>query len=98
MGTAGIHFHREPVAPAGGDRMNGLMRGVFAEPRLAFPVVDEPRRLHEPHIASNAETLRALRSGERKQAEALPTGYLDDSLECVAEAHRRRLRKEEQGV
>ncbi|GAB2811494.1 hypothetical protein GCM10027073_49840 [Streptomyces chlorus] len=91
VGTAGIHFHRELVAPAGGDRMNELMRGVFAEPGLAFHGMGEFRRLHEPHMARNADTLRVLRSGEREQAGALPTGYLDDSLERRAQVHRRRL-------
>ncbi|WAX81120.1 FCD domain-containing protein [Streptomyces sp. KMM 9044] len=98
VGTANIHFHRELVAPAGSERTNELMRGVFAEPRPAFHVVDEPRRLHEPYTARNADILRALRSGERDRAEALPAGYLDDSPERMAEAYRRRAGEEERGV
>ncbi|MYW42110.1 GntR family transcriptional regulator, partial [Streptomyces sp. SID161] len=53
MGTANIHFHRELVALAGSERTDELMRSVFAELRLAFHVVDDPRRLHEPYLARN---------------------------------------------
>ncbi|MGY0066106.1 GntR family transcriptional regulator [Streptomyces sp. QTS137] len=98
VGTANIHFHRELVALAGSERTNELMRSVFAELRLAFHVVDEPRRLHEPYMARNADILRALRSGQRDQAEALLAGYLDDSLERMAEVYRRRAGEGERGV
>ncbi|WP_042173957.1 GntR family transcriptional regulator [Streptomyces sp. NBRC 110035] len=98
VGTADIHFHRELVALAGSERTNELMRSVFAELRLAFHVVDEPRRLHEPYMARNADILRALRSGERDRAEALLAGYLDDSLERMTEVCRRGAGTAEQGV
>ncbi|WP_416237864.1 hypothetical protein [Streptomyces sp. NEAU-W12] len=98
MGTADIHFHRERVALAGSDRTNEPTRGVFAELRLAFHAVDEPHRLHEPHIARKEDILRALRSGERDRAETLPAGCPDDSLERMAEVYRRRAGTAEQGV
>jgi DNA-binding GntR family transcriptional regulator len=68
-----------------------LMRSVFAELRLAFHVVDEPQRLHEPYIARNIAILEALQAGERGKAERLLAGYLDDSLERVVEVYRRRV-------
>ncbi|MER7488094.1 GntR family transcriptional regulator [Streptomyces sp. NPDC126497] len=91
VGTANIHFHRELVALAGSERTDELMRGVFAELRLAFHVVDEPRRLHEPYIDRNAGILRALRDGDRDEAEALLAAYLEVSLERVVEVYRRRV-------
>ncbi|MER6345704.1 GntR family transcriptional regulator [Streptomyces sp. NPDC001595] len=91
VGTANIHFHRELVALAGSERTDELMRSVFAELRLAFHVVDEPRRLHEPYIARNVGILGALQAGDRTEAERLLAGYLDDSLEQVVEVYRRRV-------
>ena len=91
VGTANIHFHRELVALAGSARTDELMRSVFAELRLAFHVVDEPRRLHEPYIERNVGILEALQAGDRVKAERLLARYLDDSLERVVEVYRRRV-------
>lgn len=91
VGTANIHFHRELVALAASERTDELMRSVFAELRLAFHVVDEPRRLHEPYIARNAGILQALQDGDRDKAEALLAAYLEVSLERVVEVYRRRV-------
>ncbi|MFJ5778046.1 GntR family transcriptional regulator [Streptomyces sp. NPDC093094] len=90
LGTANIRFHRGLVALAGSPRTDELMRGVFAELRLAFHVVDDPRQLHEPYLARNEEILRALESGDRDGAERLLAVYLADSLERVADAYGRR--------
>ncbi|NEY33655.1 FCD domain-containing protein [Streptomyces sp. PRKS01-65] len=91
VGTANIHFHRELVALAGSERTDELMRSVFAELRLAFHVVDDPRRLHEPYMARNLQILQALEAGDREAAERLLAVYLADSLERVVEVYRRRV-------
>ncbi|WP_267714608.1 GntR family transcriptional regulator [Streptomyces sp. CoH17] len=91
VGTANIHFHRELVALAGSERTDELMRSVFAELRLAFHVVDDPRRLHEPYIAKNAELLKTLENGEREKAAHMLAVYLDNSLERVVEVYLRRV-------
>ncbi|MFJ1733969.1 GntR family transcriptional regulator [Streptomyces sp. NPDC088254] len=91
LGTANIHFHEELVALAGSARTDELMRGVFAELRLAFHVVDDPHRLHEPYLARNRQILRALESGDRGAAEELLVVYLHDSLRGIVEVYRRRL-------
>ncbi|GGW19662.1 GntR family transcriptional regulator [Streptomyces capoamus] len=98
LGTANIHFHRELVALAGSERTDELMRSVFAELRLAFHVVDHPRRLHEPYLARNAEILRALRAGDRHGAERLLETYLADSLERVVEVYRRQVGEDAAGT
>ncbi|MEU3828681.1 FCD domain-containing protein [Streptomyces sp. SID486] len=91
MGTANIHFHRELVALAGSERTDELMRSVFAELRLAFHVVDDPRRLHEPYLARNREILRTLEAGDRHGAARALETYLADSLQRVVEVYRRRV-------
>ncbi|MEU6826515.1 GntR family transcriptional regulator [Streptomyces atriruber] len=90
VSTANIDFHRELVALAGSERTDELMRSVFAELRLAFHVVDDPRRLHEPYIARNLQILEALQEGRRDDAEALLVEYLDESRRRVVEAYGRR--------
>ncbi|MGW5781513.1 GntR family transcriptional regulator [Streptomyces sp. NPDC003863] len=87
VSTANIHFHRELVALAGSARTDELMRGVLAELRLAFHVVDDPRALHEPYLRRNREILDALRAGERASAERLLARYLDDSRTRVVTAY-----------
>ncbi|MCH0564786.1 MULTISPECIES: GntR family transcriptional regulator [unclassified Streptomyces] len=91
LGTANIHFHQALVALAGSERTDEVMRSVFAELRLAFHVVDEPRRLHEPYLARNRQILRMLRDGNAAEAERLLAVYLQDSLERMVEVYRRRV-------
>ncbi|MGW1725334.1 GntR family transcriptional regulator [Streptomyces sp. NPDC002306] len=91
VGTANIHFHRELVALAGSERTDELMRSVFAELRLAFHIVDDPRRLHEPYLARNRQILQALQTRDKEGAEKLLQIYLADSLERVVEVYRRRV-------
>ncbi|MFB7336668.1 GntR family transcriptional regulator [Streptomyces adustus] len=98
VGTANIHFHRELVTLAGSERTDELMRSVFAELRLAFHLVDDPRRLHEPYLARNRQILLALESGDKDEAEKLLEVYLADSLERVVEVYRRRVGEGEQGA
>lgn len=79
VSTANIHFHRELVALARSARTDELMRGVLAELRLAFHVVDDPRGLHEPYLVRNREILEVLKAGRRDDAEQLLADYLDGS-------------------
>ncbi|MGW7418002.1 GntR family transcriptional regulator [Streptomyces sp. NPDC054863] len=79
VSTANIHFHRELVALAGSPRTDELMRGVLAELRLAFHVVSDPQRLHQPYLVRNREIVAALAAGDRVRAEGLLADYLDDS-------------------
>jgi DNA-binding GntR family transcriptional regulator len=91
VGTANIHFHRELVALAGSERTDEVMRSVFAELRLAFHVVDDPRRLHEPYLARNRQILETLQAGDRDRAEALLAEYLDDSRRGLVEVYGQRV-------
>ncbi|THC50971.1 GntR family transcriptional regulator [Streptomyces sp. A1499] len=91
VSTANIHFHRELVALAGSARTDELMRSVFAELRLAFHVVDEPRRLHEPYLERNQRILATLREGDAARAERHLAAYLEDSLAGLVEVYGRRV-------
>ncbi|MER5177691.1 GntR family transcriptional regulator [Streptomyces sp. NPDC002896] len=91
LGTANIHFHRELVALAGSERTDEVMRSVFAELRLAFHVVDDPRRLHEPYLARNRQILETLQAGDRDKAERLLAEYLDDSRRGLVEVYGQRV-------
>ncbi|MFJ2833477.1 GntR family transcriptional regulator [Streptomyces sp. NPDC087263] len=98
VSTANIHFHRELVALAGSARTDELMRSVFAELRLAFHVVDDPRRLYEPYLARNREILQTLQKGDRDGAERLLEVYLDDSRKGLLAVYGRRVADGVQGV
>ncbi|MFF2524562.1 GntR family transcriptional regulator [Streptomyces liangshanensis] len=87
VATANIHFHRELVALAGSARTDELMRGVLAELRLAFHVMDDPRGLHQPYLVRNRELLDALGAGDRDRAERLLAAYLDDSREQLVKRY-----------
>ncbi len=89
VSTANIHFHRELVALAGSERTDELMRSVFAELRLAFHVVDDPRHLHEPYLVRNQLLLKTLQAGQYTEAEALLVGYLDDSRRQLVDVYGR---------
>lgn len=87
LGTADIAFHEEVVALAGSDRISELMRGVLAELRLVFQVMDNPRWFHEPYLARNEEILAALREGDGQRSDELLHKYLDDAERQLVEAY-----------
>ncbi|MEU2165715.1 GntR family transcriptional regulator [Streptomyces chengbuensis] len=87
VSTANIHFHRELVGLARSARTDELMRGVLAELRLVFHVVDDPRGLHEPYLVRNREILEALKAGRSDDAERLLADYLDDSRARLVEVY-----------
>ncbi|NGO44827.1 GntR family transcriptional regulator [Streptomyces ureilyticus] len=97
LGTANIRFHRELVELAGSVRTDELMSRVFAELRLTFHLVDDPRRLHEPYLARNGQILKALQGGDRDEAEQLLATYLVDSRRRVVEVYGRRVAEKKLG-
>lgn len=79
LSTANIRFHQALVGLAGSARTDELMRGVLAELRLVFHVMDDPRRFHEPYLTRNRQILEALQAGDTVEAERLLASYLADS-------------------
>ncbi|WP_314172491.1 GntR family transcriptional regulator [Streptomyces winkii] len=86
-GTANIHFHQAVAGLAGSERTDDLMRGVLAELRLAFHVMDDPRRFYEPYLSRNREILTTLEDGDAEGAERMLGFYLEDSRRQVIEAY-----------
>lgn len=87
LGTANIHFHQAVAGLAGSERTDDLMRGVLAELRLAFHVMDDPRRFYEPYLSRNREILKTLESGDAAAAERMLGFYLADSRRQLTEAY-----------
>ncbi|MGW7521311.1 GntR family transcriptional regulator [Streptomyces sp. NPDC054796] len=85
--TANIRFHQALAGLAESDRTDDLMRGVLAELRLAFHVMDDPRRFHEPYLTRNREILNTLEAGDAATAERLLGFYLEDSRRQLIEAY-----------
>lgn len=66
------------------------MRGIFAELRLVFHVMADPRRFHERYLVRNHEILDRLRVGDGAGAEELLAVYLNDSERQLVEAYAER--------
>jgi DNA-binding GntR family transcriptional regulator len=86
-GTADIHFHQALAGLAGSERLDDLMRGVLAELRLAFHVMGDPQRFHEPYLSRNRDILTALEAADTAGAERLLGFYLEDSRRQLIEAY-----------
>ncbi|MFC9856873.1 MULTISPECIES: GntR family transcriptional regulator [unclassified Streptomyces] len=89
--TANIRFHQALAGLAGSARTDELMRNVLAELRLAFHVMADPRRFHEPYLTRNREITDRLAAGDAPGAERLLAFYLEDSRRQLAEAYAERL-------
>ncbi|WP_405782443.1 GntR family transcriptional regulator [Streptomyces sp. NBC_00859] len=89
--TANIRFHQALAALAGSPRVNELMRNVLAELRLAFHVMADPRRFHEPYLTRNRQLVDRLAAGDAAGAERMLGFYLEDSRRQLAEAYALRL-------
>ncbi|OEU97112.1 GntR family transcriptional regulator [Streptomyces oceani] len=87
LGTANIHFHQALAGLAASPRGDDMMRGVLAELRLAFHVMDEPRQFHEPYLPRNQDILRTLEAGAGETAARLLSDYLDDSRQQLVDAY-----------
>lgn len=79
VGTADVHFHIAITAMGGSEWLDRVMRALFAELRLAFQVVADPRALHQPFLSRNAEILELAERGDRRQAGARLRTYLDEA-------------------
>jgi DNA-binding GntR family transcriptional regulator len=90
LGTANLHFHQALTALAGSPRVDELMRRILAELRLAFHVMADPRRFHEPYLAGNREILVRIENGDGPGAEQLLAAYLDKAQEQLVDAYAQR--------
>jgi DNA-binding GntR family transcriptional regulator len=79
VGTADIVFHRVLVDACGSARVSRLFEALFAELRLAFAVIDDPRALHEPYVGRNGGLVLLLAAGKVDEACAELDRYLCDA-------------------
>jgi DNA-binding GntR family transcriptional regulator len=91
LGTANMRFHQELVALAGSPRLDEVMSGVVAELRLAFHVMADPQRLHEPYLARNRQILERLQGGDGPGAAEDLDVYMIDAEAHVAGGYAERL-------
>lgn len=91
LSTANIRFHQGIVALARSPRTNELMRGVLAELRLVFHVMDDPRRFHAPYLTRNRQIVEALQEEDAPGAERLLRSYLEDSRAQLSGAYAQRI-------
>ncbi|UJW35798.1 GntR family transcriptional regulator [Saccharothrix sp. AJ9571] len=87
LGTANIHFHQALAALSASPRIDELMQGIFAELRLVFHVMTDPREFHQPYLLRNEEILQLLREGENRRAEAALARYLNDAEHQLVKAY-----------
>jgi DNA-binding GntR family transcriptional regulator len=87
LGTANIHFHQAIAALTGSPRVDGVMQGVFAELRLVFHVMADPRSFHEPYLERNRDLLTLLRTGNAAESERTLATYLDDAEKQLVDAY-----------
>ncbi|AGL20115.1 GntR family transcriptional regulator [Actinoplanes sp. N902-109] len=83
VGTANMHFHEQIVALAGSPRLDGWMRQLTAELRLAFVTAPDPEALHHPFVAMNEQITALYEAGEANRAADLLRDYLLTSERVV---------------
>lgn len=79
VGTADIRFHLTLAGLAGSPRVDEAMRQLFAELRLVFHAMPDPRTFHEPYLERNVEIAALVEAGELEAASAALTDYLHDA-------------------
>jgi DNA-binding GntR family transcriptional regulator len=79
VGTADIRFHLALAALAGSPRVDEAMRQVFAELRLVFHAMPDPRTFHEPYLERNVAIAGLVEAGRLDEAGATLTDYLHDA-------------------
>ncbi|MFG1606139.1 GntR family transcriptional regulator [Actinoplanes sp. NPDC049265] len=83
VGTANMHFHEQIVALAGSPRLDGWMRQLTAELRLAFAAAPDVEALHRPFVGLNDEITRVYEAGDALRAADLLRDYLLTSERVV---------------
>jgi DNA-binding GntR family transcriptional regulator len=83
VGTANMHFHEQIVALAGSPRLDGWMRQLTAELRLAFAAAEDFEALHRPFVPMNDEITSVYEAGDAERAADLLRDYLLTSERIV---------------
>jgi DNA-binding GntR family transcriptional regulator len=87
VGTANMRFHQAIVQMAGSTRLDEMMGQLFAELRLSFLAMKNPRAFHEPYLWRNRDILKLVEAGDAAGAEGLLDSYLADAERQLVQAH-----------
>ncbi|MFC7583879.1 FCD domain-containing protein [Nonomuraea antimicrobica] len=87
VGTANIRFHQALVSVNESPRIDEAMRQLFAELRLVFQVMENPRAFHEPFVDRNRRLLGLIESGRTGEAAADLDDYLDHAERLLIRAY-----------
>ncbi|MFG1701015.1 GntR family transcriptional regulator [Nonomuraea sp. NPDC049309] len=87
VGTANIRFHQALVSLNESPRIDEAMRQLFAELRLVFHVMENPRAFHEPFIERNHALLELIEAGKPDEAAAYLDDYLDHAERLLIHAY-----------
>lgn len=75
-GTANLRFHEAIVSLLGSPRIDEMMRRVWAELRLVWHVIDDPRLIFEPYVKPNRKILEHILASDIDGAEKEVYDYL----------------------
>ena len=87
VGTANLRFHEIIVGLIGSPRIDELMRRVWAELRLVWHVMANPKEIYEPYVPRNRELVDLLSAGDLRRAAVLLANYLDAAEAQLVEAY-----------
>jgi DNA-binding GntR family transcriptional regulator len=87
VGTANLRFHEIIVGLIGSPRIDELMRRVWAELRLVWHVIANPREIYEPYVSRNRELVDLLSTEDLHGAEILLAHYLNTAEEQLVKAY-----------
>jgi DNA-binding GntR family transcriptional regulator len=87
VGTANLRFHREIVGLISSPRIDQLMVRVWAELRLVWHVMANPREIYEPYVSGNRRILELLLAGDFAAAEKELEAYLTDAEQRLVAAY-----------
>lgn len=88
VAAASIRFHEALVALAGSERLNGLIRQVLAEFRLAYAFMSDTRVFHLRFLDWHVEIADAVRAGELERAASMLDEYLRAAERAVLASYR----------
>lgn len=86
VGTGDIEFHRALVDGCGSVHVSAMFEQLLAELRLAFLLLPDRRRLHQPYLERNRRLTELVEQGQQAAALRELTDYLRRSEQDVLSA------------
>jgi DNA-binding GntR family transcriptional regulator len=87
VGTANLRFHEAIVSLIGSPRIDEQMSRVWAEIRLVWQVIDDPRTIFERYVPRNQQIFDLLAGGDLAAAEKAIEAYMVEAEEQFVAAY-----------